>query len=166
MRTLSRCGGRRQRRPGGPPGNNRRRGDISLEENKALIRHVCDLISQGKVASTYEFYSPESILHGLGVDMSVEQVKGFDAMFLTAFPDPVYVIEDMMAEGDKVAFRVTMTASHKGESMGVAPTGKKVVLAITNIARIVNRKVMEFWTSNNMLGLMQQLGAIPAMGQK
>lgn len=139
---------------------------MSVEENKVLIRHIYDLISQGKVASTYEFYAPESVFHGLAGDMSVEQVKGFDAMFLVAFPDPVYVFEDMIAEGDKVAFRVTMTATHKGEFMGIAPTGKKVMLAITNIARVVNGKVMEFWASNNMLGLMQQIDAIPPIGQK
>jgi predicted ester cyclase len=134
---------------------------MSTKENKALVRHIYDLIMQGKVASTYELYAPESVFHGLSGDMYVEQVKGADAIFFAAFPDAVYVFEDMIAEGDKVAFRVTMTATHKGEFMGIAPTEKKIKLGITNIVRIVGGKVIEFWGSPDMLGLMQQIGAIP-----
>jgi predicted ester cyclase len=135
---------------------------MSIKENKALVRRVYELSNKGEIASTYDFYAPGCIFHGPYGDTSVEQVKNFDAMLLVAFPDINYTIEDMVAEGDKVAYRVTIRGTHRVEFMGIAPTGKKVEFTSTDIVRIAGKKWVEWWANIDMLRLMQQLGAIPS----
>jgi predicted ester cyclase len=134
---------------------------MSLKENKALVRRVYELSNKGEIVSTYDFYAPGCIFHGPYGDTSVEQVKNFDAMLLVAFPDINYNIEDMVAEGDKVAYRVTIRGTHRGEFMGIAPTGKKVEFTSTDVVKIAGNKWVEWWANVDILRLMQQLGAIP-----
>ena len=71
----------------------------------------------------------------------------------------------MVAEGDKVVCRVTGRGTHKGDLMGIAPTGKQVTGARTVIHRIVGGKEVEGWDCADMLGMMQQLGVVPPIGQ-
>ncbi|MBI4581940.1 MAG: ester cyclase [Planctomycetes bacterium] len=73
--------------------------------------------------------------------------------------------EDQIAEGDKVATRYTGTWTHRGEFMGIPPTGKDVTVTRIEILRIADGKFVEHWESFDQLGLLQQLGAIPAPGQ-
>lgn len=85
-------------------------------------------------------------------------------MIRAAFPDLHVTVEDMVAEGDKVVARVTMSGTHKGEFMGIAPTGKQITVGIIEILRIAGGKVVEHWNVVDSLGMMQQLGAVPAPG--
>ena len=71
----------------------------------------------------------------------------------------------MVAEGDKVACRFTWRGTHKGEFMGIAPTGKQVTAAGIVISHIIGSKEVELWESIDQLGMMQQMGVIPPMGQ-
>jgi predicted ester cyclase len=82
-------------------------------------------------------------------------------MIHTAFPDLHFTLEDMIAEGDKVAYRFTARGTHMGDFLGIAATGKQIVVAGTVITRIDAGKFQEDWETIDMLGLMQQLGAIP-----
>jgi predicted ester cyclase len=86
-------------------------------------------------------------------------------VFYTAFPDMHYTVEDLIAEGDKVVCRWTVRATHQGEFMGVPATGKVVTWTGISITRFAGGKDVEDWESFDMLGLMQQLGAIPQMAQ-
>ena len=79
-----------------------------------------------------------------------------------AFPDWRHTIEDMIAEGDKVVSRGTFRATHKGEYQGIAATGKEVVDTWIIIHRIAGGKIVEVWEESDELGLLRQLGAIPA----
>ncbi len=79
-----------------------------------------------------------------------------------AFPDSVATIEDILAEGDKVAFRVTYRMTHQAKFMGIEPTGKKVTMTNAAIYRIAAGKVVEGWATIDNLHFMQQLGAIPS----
>ncbi len=79
----------------------------------------------------------------------------------SAFPDIHLTIDDMVAEGDKVAVRITMTGTHKGEFMGIPPTNKKVTIWAINIYRIAGGKIVEELGKADTLGLMQQLGVVP-----
>jgi steroid delta-isomerase-like uncharacterized protein len=83
--------------------------------------------------------------------------------FFTAFPDMHWVVEDLIAEGDKVVSRYTVRATHRGDFMGVPATGKVVTYTGILISRFAGGKFVEEWESLDMLGLMQQLGAIPQM---
>jgi predicted ester cyclase len=86
-------------------------------------------------------------------------------MFLTAFPDLHFTVEDMIAEGDKVVARITMSGTQQGAFMGIPPTGKHVAFTAIDINRIAGGKSVEHWWEMDALGLMQQLGVVPAPGQ-
>jgi steroid delta-isomerase-like uncharacterized protein len=81
-----------------------------------------------------------------------------------AFHGLTVTIEDMMAEGDKVTARFVARGVHKGEFMGLPPTGKEIALTGIEIFRIQDGKIAELWGEANLMGLMQQLGIIPAVG--
>jgi len=139
---------------------------MSIKENKALILRFYDLFKRKGVDAGYELFAPEYILHSPTGDMSREQVKQFDTMLVPAFPDAICTINDMVAEGDKVAFRVNARGTHTGPFMSIAPTGKKVEMNNTYIAKIVGNKLVEQWGTTEFPLLMQQLGVMPPMGQK
>jgi len=134
---------------------------MSLEENKALVRRVYDLMNQREIDASYELFAPECVFHMPDGDKSMEQSKEFDAMLLAAFPDVILTITDIIAEGDKVAFRVKLKGTNTGALMGNAPTGKKVEITNSNWVKVVDGKCVECWVTSDMLGMMQQLGAIP-----
>jgi len=134
---------------------------MSIEENKAVVQRVYDLVNQRKIEATYEHYAPECIFHMPDGDLSVKQAGELDAMLLAAFPDISLIVEDIIAEGDKVAFRVKLKGINTGELMGNAPTGKKVEITNSNWVRVVDGKWVEFWGTSDRLSMMQQLGVIP-----
>jgi predicted ester cyclase len=78
-----------------------------------------------------------------------------------AFPDIYLKLDDVVAEGDKVAVRFTVTGTHKGKFMGIPATNKKLTMWSIQIDRIVRGKFVEGWERTDILGLMQQLGAMP-----
>jgi steroid delta-isomerase-like uncharacterized protein len=84
------------------------------------------------------------------------------AKFREALPDVHLTIEDEFADGDTVIQRISATGTHKGEFQGIPPTGKKVKVNGIHIWRFANGKAIENWVQLDALGLMQQLGAIPA----
>jgi steroid delta-isomerase-like uncharacterized protein len=86
------------------------------------------------------------------------------AMFRQAFPDSYFTVEDMVAEGDKVATRKTFHGTHQGEFMGIPPTGQQVSVGLIDIVRIADGKVVEHWSMGDNLGMMQQLGIIVEPG--
>jgi predicted ester cyclase len=86
-------------------------------------------------------------------------------MLRQAFPDGGVVIEDIIAEGDKVAVRFSFHGAHQGEFMGIPPTGKQVIVSGMDINRIVEGKLIERWAVFDMLSLLQQLGVMPTPEQ-
>ena len=94
-----------------------------------------------------------------GIPPGREGVKQLTNMFRSAFPDFKATIDDMIGEGDKVVARQTWSGTHKGEFMGVPPTGKKVSFGVIDIVRIAGGKVVEHWGQMDGMGMMKQLGA-------
>jgi steroid delta-isomerase-like uncharacterized protein len=82
-------------------------------------------------------------------------------MFRASFPDLHFDIQDMFAEGDRVAARCTMTGTHKGEFMGIPPTNKAFRITAFDILRFEGSKVAEHWGITDQAGMMQQLGLMP-----
>jgi predicted ester cyclase len=136
---------------------------MSIEENKALIRRIYELSTEKDVAALYELYDPGYIEHLRISDQTLEQLKlGVRAIF-AAFPDLRFTVEDMVAEGDKVAYRVTITGTHTGGLyMGIAPNGKKIEMKNTSIKRIANGKLAESWGTLDTISMMRQLEMIPS----
>jgi steroid delta-isomerase-like uncharacterized protein len=85
----------------------------------------------------------------------------FLAPFNKAFPDLRRNIVDMVAEGDKVAVSINVTGTYKGEFQGIPATGKHVSFTAMDILTIIDGKIIEEWATADMMGLMQQIGAIP-----
>lgn len=141
---------------------------MSVEENKAIISHFYEeMEDKGNLDVVEEILATNCVLHfPSGVDVrGPEGYKEYLAPFLTALPDLKHVIEDMIAEGDKVVARFTVRGTYKGEFMGIAPTGKQVVFTSITIYCIVKGKFVEVWVDYDALGLMQQIGAVPPIGQ-
>jgi predicted ester cyclase len=85
-------------------------------------------------------------------------------MFRTGFPDIKVTVEDLVAEGEKVVARWTWRGTNQGEFQGMSPTGKQVTGSGISIHRFANGKFAEAWVNFDTLGMLQQLGVIPAMG--
>jgi len=137
-------------------------------ENKTIARRFYEEVwSKGNLAVLDELVASNFVDHnplpGLAPDL--EGFKQVFTMFRTAFPDLHMTVEDMIAEGDMVVSRVKVRGTHKGDLMGIAPTGKQVTLEAIDITRIAGGKMVERWGIIDMLGMMQQLGAVPLPGQ-
>ena len=102
------------------------------------------------------------VQHGSTGDRSLQHIKAFYTLITAAFPDITGKIDDIIAEGDKVVVRMTTSGTHKGEFQGIPPTGKTVAINEMTIYRISEGKIAEGWGVSDMLGLMQQLGAMPS----
>ena len=146
---------------------------MSTEENKAVVRRFYEAFYKGKEAAMTaleELYAaPDYVWHspspGVFPDLDRAGMKQMMPAFFTALPDLHYTVEDLIAEGDKVVSRFTARATHQGEFMGVPATGKVVTFTGIYISRFAGGKCVEDWFSGDMLGLFQQLGAIPQMAQ-
>ena len=140
---------------------------MSLEGNKAIVaRLVEELVNQGDMGVVDELFSPEFVNHnpGFGSSPDREGIKqGLETM-RKALPDLHVMVEDAVAEGEKVAERSMIRGTHLGELMGIAPTGREVTMTDITILRIVDGKVVERWSEGDSLGLLQQLGAIALPG--
>ncbi len=140
---------------------------MSTEENKAMLRRNCEeAFNKGDLAVADENIAPNYVYHGSGGQefKGPEGFKQFVTMLRTAFPDLHLTVEDMVAEGDKVAHRLTLRGTHKGDLMGIAPTGKQVTTTAITISRFVGGKEVEAWSSMDLLGMMQQMGVAPPTG--
>ncbi len=135
------------------------------EDIKAVHRRMLEeVFSKGNLAVVDELVPDNHVNHSDNYG-GPEEYKGFVTTYRTAFPDLTFTIEDQIAEGDKVATRWTGTGTHQGPLMGIPPTGKKVTITGTYVIRIVGGKIVEEWGNWDGLGMMQQLGVIPAPGE-
>jgi steroid delta-isomerase-like uncharacterized protein len=136
-------------------------------ENKAIIRHMLtEVLSGGKLALLDKLLSPDYVDHNPfpGLPPTREGIKQTVAMLREAFPDLQIIIEDLIAEGDKVVSRQTLLGTHKSQFMGIPPTGKRVTWTQILIFRIADNKIVEEWSERDQMGMMQQLGVVPAPG--
>jgi steroid delta-isomerase-like uncharacterized protein len=139
---------------------------MSTEDNKALARrYVEEVFNQKNLATVDELNTPDFVLHNASTTIQGrEPYKQYLSMLFTAFPDLHMTIENMIAEGDIIAERVTLRMTHKGDYMGIPPTGKQATITAIYILRFANGKGVEVWANSDDLGAMQQLGVIPTPG--
>ena len=137
---------------------------MGIEENKALAaRWTEEIWNQGSMAAIDGLCTPNFTFNYAppGMPPDRESYKKVVAMYRNAFHGLRLTNEIVIAEGDKVAIRWQGQSEHKGEFMGIAPTGKKVTMTGNSIARIESGKIAEEWTEMDSVGLMQQIGAMP-----
>ena len=140
---------------------------MSTENNKALIRQVYEeAINQGNLALLDELVSSDYVEHDPNYPQPVRGAEGLKQYFQTfrsAFPDLHFTIEDIISEGDTVAVRQTGRGTHQGELFGIPPTGKQLTVTAMIFHRFANGKPVENWVNSDSMGMLQQLGVIPAM---
>jgi len=138
-------------------------------ENKAIVRRFFEeVVNKGNMAVADELIAQDYLEHGspAGQPAGIEGFKQFIALVATAFPDLQVTIEDMISEENKVVVRLTVHGTHTGKLMGaIPPTGKRAMWTGIDIIRVVGGKIAERWSQRDLLGMMQQLGVIPAPGQ-
>ena len=136
------------------------------EHNKALDRRWFEEVwNQGNAASYEELASPDLVVHNPppGIRPDFEGIKQAISIHRTGFPDLHFTIEDQLAEENKVVSRWTLNwGTHKGEWVGIPPTGKQVTITGVSIQRYAGGKVVEVWLEMDMLSMMQQPGVVPA----
>ena len=134
---------------------------MSREANIAGQEHLAEHINSGDIDMAVESFAEDAVDHdpapaqGPGRD-------GFRTFFQTlasAFPDARIEPAHMVADEEHVAIAYTLTGTHQGEFMGVAPTGNRIEVRGVQIGRFEDGKIVERWGSSNELGIMQQLGA-------
>ena len=142
---------------------------VSEEENKAVIRRWIEAYNERDLEAEADVLAPGYVAHvpaapgPLGLE-GLEAWRQFTAPFTEAFPDLRLTVEDIAAEGDTVAARVAFHGTHRGEFQGIPPSDKEVAFSSIETNRVVGSKVEEHWVELDLLGLMQQLGAIPEPG--
>ncbi|MBA2678246.1 MAG: ester cyclase [Ktedonobacteraceae bacterium] len=146
------------------------------EANIHLVQSFWQASEQGNIDEMATFWAPDAINHGAQTAQAQrrppagpEGLKRVFKSLLTAFPDRKYAIEDMIATGDKVVCRLTVSGTHQGVPeipveggmlLAVPPTGKAYMVQQIHIFRIENNKIAEHWAVRDDLGMMQQLGLI------
>lgn len=137
------------------------------EEHRALAhRAVEEIYNNGDLDAADEIYAPDCILHDPSLPEDLrgpEGVKHYARMYRNAFPDLHVAIEDEICEGDRMAMRWTARGTHRGDLMGIPPTGNPIVVSGVTIGRMDGGKIAEEWFQSDNLGMMRQLGLIPAM---
>jgi steroid delta-isomerase-like uncharacterized protein len=141
---------------------------MSKEENKAVVRRFFEeLLSTDNFAVADEILSSDFRFYFAGSPdpMNLEQYKEFLVARRAAFPDRRFVVEDIIAEEDKVSARFTMRGTHKGEFRGLAPSGREVTMSGIDMIRLAEGKMVEDRVEVDQLGMMQQLGVIASPQQ-
>jgi steroid delta-isomerase-like uncharacterized protein len=137
---------------------------MSAEGNKAIVRRFWGVWEEGNIDLVDELLAPDYINHtpaSPDQPTGPEGVKGVVAMFRSAIPDLRVVVEDLIAEGDKVVARYTLEGTHEGELFGVLPTGQRLSIKSIAVERVSDGKIREHWRVTDSLDMMQQLGVIP-----
>lgn len=134
------------------------------DKNKEMVKSFYEeVFNQHNAQNAEKFIAKDAVSHASPPEApkGLEGAKQLFGMYFLAFPDMKITVEDMIAEGDKVVSRYTMTGTHKGEFMGIAATNKKFTTTGIEILRIADGKFVEHWAASDDLGMMQQLGVIP-----
>jgi len=137
------------------------------EANKAIIRRYRQAHEQNDMAALDAIVAADLITNSQipNVPSGREGGKMVHQASRVAFPDGKTTTDDLIAEGDKVVERFTLVGTHKGEFMGIPASGKQIRVTGMSIFRIANGKIVEHWGENDAMGLLIQLGVLPAPGQ-
>lgn len=138
---------------------------MHAEANKQVVRRFVDEYQTAANEQSFaELLHPEVVDRSRppGIAEGAEGVRQQFEAFRAAFPDFHAVIHDQIAEGDKVVTRKVFHGTHRGELMGIPPTGREVQIEVIDIVRLEDGQIVEHWNVVDRLGLLQQLGALDA----
>lgn len=138
------------------------------EQNKALVRRVIEeIVNQGNlemvnqlISAEYSYFEPT-----VGSMRGREGYKGIVMTYRSAFPDMKLIIDEQIAEGDVVVTRWRAEGTHRGELMGIAPTGKRVSVQGVVISQVKNGQLTDDFESYDVHGMLRQLGVVPMLAK-
>jgi len=136
------------------------------EENKAIVRRYQEAYNTNQLDDLDHVVAADIKTPAMlsGFPHGLEGIKQLHRITIDAWPDLHTKIEDLIAEGDRVTARITMSATPQKEAFGVPPTGKSFKIGGMYIVRIANGKIVEHWGVEDAIGIMQQLGLMPGPG--
>src|SRR5580704_11312123 len=140
---------------------------MTAHTNKAVMLRFVEFINTGSEKLAEELISPAAIFHVPGSPEPMRGPAGYLAvigMMRIGFPDIQWTLDEVIAEGDKVAARFTMRGTHQGTFFGVPPTGKTIAVQAMNFYRLSGGQFIEERGQPDLLGLLQQIGAVPPPG--
>jgi predicted ester cyclase len=134
---------------------------VLIESNKAVARRYFDAYRTGDVGVVMEFIGRDCVLHpgGGGEPMNFDERKRDETVFFKAFSDVQAIVEDQIAEGDKVANRIKMHCTQTGEYQDIPATGKRIAIAYIDIVRMKAGRIVEEWVEFDMISILRQIGA-------
>jgi predicted ester cyclase len=137
---------------------------MTTDRSKAIVRRFFEeVINQGRIDVADELFAPNFSGHGLAGRGATgpEGPKRAAREWRAAFPDIHFTVNDLIAEGERVVVHVTLSGTHHGTFMGVAPTGRRVTADGVELARLAEGRIVEEgWHFMDELGLLRQLGAL------
>jgi predicted ester cyclase len=139
---------------------------MSADINRTALAAAGQHFNSGDLqAYLTSLYAPDAVAHFLppGMPQGHTGLRLYYSAFMAGFPDAQLVFDDIVAEGDTLAVRFHIAATHAGEFGGIPATGKRIIFGGITTMRFDNGKVVERWSQSDFLGLMQQLGAIPSL---
>ena len=132
------------------------------EMNKTVAIQTMDALNHRNLDSVRAKAAPGSRFYGWAPEpLDADGHRGFMSALLAAFPDSKFIVDDVIAEGDKVAVRHRLQGTHRAELQGVPATGRRVEVNGIVIFRIENGMIAEAWLNADIMGMMQQLGVVP-----
>ena len=137
---------------------------MSIENNIQLMKRFVEFINTANVQLAQELISADATFYVPGQSEAMHGPEGYLAiigMMRSGFPDIQWSLEDKVVEENKVAARFIMTGTHNGTFFGVPPTGKTIKVQAINFYRFSNGQIVEEYGQPDMLGLLQQIGAMP-----
>lgn len=137
---------------------------MTIEANKAIIRRFMEAVLNGRDLGVLDEIVAEDYLDHVAFPGQEPGRRGVTRRisYLLAALDPRWTPHDFIAEGDRVVARWSLTGTHRGEFLGLQPTGKEFTFQVLEIYRITDGMMAEHWNVVDMFGFLQQIGAIPA----
>ncbi len=136
---------------------------MSLESNKTIVRNVMERLDARDIDGLLTHVAPNAVWHGFApVPLDNAGYRQAIGMFLDAFPDSRFPVSEYIAEGDKVAAPHQLRGTQNGAFQDIPPSGKSAIVDAIALFRVENDKVVETWLSADLLGMLMQIGAIPA----
>ena len=139
-----------------------------IEQNKAIVRRNYETADRNDLTTFSEQLAPDLVLHypGMPGPLNREALLQMMNVMFSGLTQRQHVFEDQIAEGDKVATRLTLHAVHTGEFQGMPATGRQIAMAQTAIHRIQNGKIVEVWVSSDDISMMKQLGLMSSQANQ
>ena len=140
---------------------------MTIDDNTALVRQLFDALNRGVAdvnALRPAAFALHKVFHVAGHPLDYAAQADFDAMLLVAFPDLQFTLDDLLADRDRVVARFTARGTQTGVFQDIPATGSAATVSGIAIYRLAGGEIVEQWLEYDQLGLLQQLGVIPAMG--